>query len=162
MEAGMMVLPCTRTSRVPYRQRQVSAVSSIDKRLGGGCQVLRGLTVACLIEAMLLVAMRREDGDLVSALLQRDSCIDDQTLGAAYAEVGVEKDGMRLFWHCIWSAQEVCVAGGHDMRSTARDPTIPLSAVVPGGHIELPMKQRLHMTTPYVTNRSNASKGGHF
>jgi hypothetical protein len=40
--------------------------------------------------------MRCEDGDLVPALLQRDSGIDDQTLSATNAEVWMEEDGVLL------------------------------------------------------------------
>jgi hypothetical protein len=54
------------------------------------------LTIARFVEAMSAVAVRREDGDFVPATLQRNGGVDDETLGAADAEVWVEEDGVLL------------------------------------------------------------------
>lgn len=56
----------------------------------------RGLTIACFIEAVSGVAVRREDGHFVPAGLQRNGGVDDETLGAANAEVWMEEDGVLL------------------------------------------------------------------
>jgi hypothetical protein len=52
-------------------------------------------TVAGLGEAVRRVAVRGEDGDLVAAALQADGGVNDQLLGAAYAQVWVQ-EGNRL------------------------------------------------------------------
>jgi hypothetical protein len=81
MAEGTMVLPRTRTSRVPLRQGQgqVSAawpwMSGVEVK--GVVVDEERLTVAGLIEAVLRIAMRREDGDLVAAILQPDGGVDD-------------------------------------------------------------------------------------
>ncbi len=48
--------------------------------------------VARLVEAVLRVAVRGEDRHPVAAALQADCCVDDEALGAADAEVGVDED----------------------------------------------------------------------
>lgn len=40
---------------------------------------------------MVLVAMRSEDCDLMSAILQPHCCIDDQSFGSPYAKIWVEE-----------------------------------------------------------------------
>lgn len=54
------------------------------------------LTVACLIEAVVGIAVGRENGDLVSSVLQPHSGINDEPLSSAYAEVWVEEDNVLL------------------------------------------------------------------
>jgi hypothetical protein len=66
------------------------------RSISGRRQVSWGLTIARFVEAVPWVAMRCEDGDLVPALLQRDSGIDDQTLSATNAEVRMEEDDVLL------------------------------------------------------------------
>jgi hypothetical protein len=66
------------------------------RSISGRRQVEWGLTIARFVEAMPWVAVRCEDGDLVPALLQRDSGIDNKTLSAANAEVRMEEDGVLL------------------------------------------------------------------
>ena len=74
-------------------------------------------TVADLVEAVAAIAVAREDDDAVAALLQTDGGVDDQPLGAAYAEVWVQKhdcpgpvlvarhlDGMRRQTWCSFNA----------------------------------------------------------
>jgi hypothetical protein len=62
----------------------------------GGCEEQRELTIAGFIKAVSRVTVRREDGDLVAAFLQRDCRIYNETLGAANAEIRVEEDGVLL------------------------------------------------------------------
>jgi hypothetical protein len=62
----------------------------------GGCQARPRLTVAGLVEAVLRVAVRREDGDRVPAPLEGDGGVDDQALRPANAQVRVEEDGVLL------------------------------------------------------------------
>lgn len=45
---------------------------------------------------MLRVAVRRENGDLVAAVLQANSSIDDQPLSPTNAQIRVEKDNVLL------------------------------------------------------------------
>lgn len=49
------------------------------------------LTVYSLIEAMSRVSVRSEDGDPVPEILETDGGVDDQPLGAADAEIGVDE-----------------------------------------------------------------------
>lgn len=49
-------------------------------------------TIARLVEAVLGIAVAREDRHRVPALLQANSGIDNQALCAANAQVGVEED----------------------------------------------------------------------
>ena len=49
------------------------------------------LTITGLLEAVLGVAVARKDHNTVAALLQPHGCVDDQSLGAAYAKVRVEE-----------------------------------------------------------------------
>lgn len=58
---------------------------------------MAGLTIARLVEAVLPVAVRCEDGHLVPATLQPNGSIDDQALGAANAQVGVEEHNVLFF-----------------------------------------------------------------
>jgi hypothetical protein len=68
--------------------------------VGLGCHASsigeRVLTIAGLVEAVLRVAVRCEDGDFVPATLEADSGIDDQTLGPADAQVRVEEHNVLL------------------------------------------------------------------
>jgi hypothetical protein len=68
------------------------------------------LTIARLVEAMIWVAIRGEDGDLVSAALQSDSGVNHKALGAANAEVWVkEHDVLSLSVHLLWSSRSIRV-----------------------------------------------------
>jgi hypothetical protein len=71
---------------------------------GGGPSERSGLTVARLVEAVLRVAVGGEDGDTVSAALQRHGGVDDQPLGSANTQVRVEEDGVLLRGHCAYRA----------------------------------------------------------
>ena len=63
------------------------------------------LTIASLVEAVLRVAVRCEDGDLVPAALQADSGVDDEALSAANTQIWVEEDDvLLLFRHRMWFA----------------------------------------------------------
>ena len=54
-------------------------------------------TIAGFIETMLRIAMRREDGDFVSAILQSYCSVNNETLRPTNAEIWVEKgDILRL------------------------------------------------------------------
>jgi hypothetical protein len=64
------------------------------------------LTIARLVEAVPRVAVRCEDGDLVPALLQRNSSIDNKTLGTANTEVRVEEDSVLLLLCHVWVLAE--------------------------------------------------------
>ena len=46
---------------------------------------------------MFRIAMAREDGDFVSAVLQTHRSVDDETFCASDAEVGVEEDYTLLY-----------------------------------------------------------------
>lgn len=93
-DEGTSALPRTRTSRVPLRKGQGS---SIWTYMSGACRlVLRVLTIARLVEAMLRVAVRREDGDFVAAALQPYCRIDHQPLCPSYSQIGVKKDDVML------------------------------------------------------------------
>jgi hypothetical protein len=50
------------------------------------------LTVPGLIKAMAPITVRRQHRDRVTAFLQRDGGVDDQSLRAADAEVRVDED----------------------------------------------------------------------
>lgn len=63
---------------------------------GGRLYAQWRLTIAGFIEAVARVAVRCEDGHLVTTVLQGDSGIDHETLGAAYAQIRVEEDGVLL------------------------------------------------------------------
>jgi len=63
---------------------------------GGGCRHSGVLTVASFVKAMAGIAMRREDGDLVAAILQPDGGINYQSLGPADAQVRMEEDNVLL------------------------------------------------------------------
>lgn len=102
----------------------------------GGREGQRGLTIAGLIKAMSRVAVRGEDGDFVSAFLQRDCGIDNEPLGAANAEIRVEEDGVLLLLRHVCSVESLQRVV--DMRRCLRHavpqvlragPTIPLLAV---------------------------------
>jgi hypothetical protein len=85
-EGGITELPPTQTSSVPSsRQGLRQAESRRDI-----------FTVASLVEAVLRVAVAREDGHPVPAALEPDGSVDDQSLGAADAQVRVEKDEVLL------------------------------------------------------------------
>ena len=94
-------LPRTRTSSVPIR---IGRVSLGDLERGGdreGVGIEKGWhTVAGLIEAMRRVAVRGEDRDAVAEVLQTDRGVDDEALGAADAEVGVEEYDTLAVGHC--------------------------------------------------------------
>ena len=81
---GIRVLPRTRTSRVPGGGGQ-GVIIGLGR--GGG-----GQTIAGFVEAVVGVAVAGEDDDFVAALLKADGGVDDESLGAADAEVGVQKD----------------------------------------------------------------------
>ena len=49
-------------------------------------------TIAGFLKAMAGIAVRGVDGDRVAAVLEADSCVDDETLGAADAEIGMYKE----------------------------------------------------------------------
>lgn len=53
-------------------------------------------TIAGFIEAVVRVAVACKDDDLVAAFLQADGRVDDETLCAADAEVGVQEDDRLL------------------------------------------------------------------
>jgi hypothetical protein len=58
------------------------------------------LTIAGLVEAVGAIAMRRENGDFVAAVLETDGGIDDKALGSPNAQVGMEEDdALRLGGH---------------------------------------------------------------
>lgn len=62
---------------------------------------IRGtLTIASLVKAVVRVAVAGKDDDLVAALLQADGGVDDQSLGPANAQVGMEED-YGLFLECV-------------------------------------------------------------
>lgn len=48
--------------------------------------------IARLLEAVRLVPVRRVDDDAVAAVLERDGDVDDEALGAANAEIGMNDD----------------------------------------------------------------------
>ena len=93
-----------------YDGGQVSATYS---NMSVGTQVPQqkgSLTIARLVEAVIWVAIRGEDGDLVSAALQSHSSIDHKALGAANAEVWVkEHDVLSLSVHLLWSSRSIRV-----------------------------------------------------
>lgn len=72
--------------------------------ISGACRlVLRVLTIARLVETMLRVAVRREDGDLVAAALQPDGRVDHQPLCPSYAQIRVKEDNAILLpRHVLW------------------------------------------------------------
>jgi len=53
---------------------------------------LGGLTVAGFIEAVPRVAVRREDGHPVPAVLEGNSGVDDQPLGTSDAQIWMDED----------------------------------------------------------------------
>lgn len=65
---------------------------------GGRRRGQRGLTIAGLVEAVLRVAVRREDGDCVAAVLQPHGRVDDEPLRSADAKIGVEEDYVLLLF----------------------------------------------------------------
>ena len=62
-------------------------------------------TISCLLEAVILVAIARQDGHLVSHILQSDRCVDDQPLCPSDPQIRMDKDdillarGLRLLRH---------------------------------------------------------------
>lgn len=48
--------------------------------------------ISGFVEAMIRIAVGCEDGDLVTYILQANSCIDHKAFGAANAEIGMEED----------------------------------------------------------------------
>jgi hypothetical protein len=55
-------------------------------------KVIYELTITGFLETMAAIAMRCVDGDFVSAFLEANRGINDQSLGTANAEIGVEED----------------------------------------------------------------------
>jgi hypothetical protein len=54
--------------------------------------VSRGFTILGFVETVILVPVASEDGHLVAKVLEAYSSIDDKSLCAANAKVGMEKD----------------------------------------------------------------------
>lgn len=80
-----------------YDGGQVSATCS---NMSVGTQVPQqkgSLTIARLVEAVIPVAVRGEDGDLVSAALQSHSSVNHKALGTTNAEVWVEEHNVLSF-----------------------------------------------------------------
>lgn len=81
MDGGMSQLPRTRTSRVPEEvsEGQLRGES-------GSC------TIVAFVEAVGWIAVVGVDDYFVAAGLEADCGVDDETLGAADAEVWMEED----------------------------------------------------------------------
>lgn len=62
--------------------------------LGGG----GGYTITRLVKAMLGIAMACIYDDLVTAVLEADGCVNDESLGATNAQVWVQEDNGLLLW----------------------------------------------------------------
>ena len=57
-------------------------------------------TIPCLVEAMLRVAMAREDDNVIATVLQADGGVDHEPLGASDSQVGMQEDDGLLWRRC--------------------------------------------------------------
>ncbi len=67
--------------------RLVSSLATLEWRRG-----VSGPTIARFVEAVLRVAVAREDGNPVSSVLEAHGCVDDESLSSADAQILVKED----------------------------------------------------------------------
>ena len=69
----------------------------------------KGPTISSFVKAVSRIAVAGEDRDAVAKILEADGGIDDETLGAADAEIGVEEDDAAWRTRVIVPAGDVVV-----------------------------------------------------
>lgn len=112
-----------------YDGGQVSATCS---NMSVGTQVPQqkgSLTIARLVEAVIRVAIRGEDGDLVSAALQPHGGVNHKALGTANAQVWVEEHNvlslsfhLKVAFFAVGSCRPMQLSWGADVLTRFIEP----------------------------------------
>jgi hypothetical protein len=87
------------------------------------------LTIARLVEAVIRVAIRGEDGDLVSAALQPHGGVNHKALGTANAQVWVEEHNvlslsfhLKVAFFAVGSCRPMQLSWGADVLTRSIEP----------------------------------------